>query len=235
MLGYSKNDSFSIDFVRNMHHPEDTEKVMAWMENNLKSGNTLLNPFEYRVLRKNKAQIFVRALGIIKRKNKKPIQVIATVQDITEYKLAELEINKLNRELEERVKERTSQLESINSELKTFTYSVSHDLKAPLRGIDGYSKLLQEYYLDKLDDEGKQFLANIREGTQQMNQLIEDLLAYSRLERTSITVSRINGGEFIGKLLKSYQNEFNEKQIKLNTDFSDFAVHADYDCLSMAL
>jgi PAS domain S-box-containing protein len=105
---------------------------------------------------------------------------------------AEQELRALNAELEQRVRERTAELEERHRELETFTYSVSHDLKAPLRGIDGYSRLLQEDYSDCLDEEGRRFLATIRRATQQMSQLIEDLLAYSRLERRKLQVSPVS-------------------------------------------
>ncbi len=236
ILGYTKNEVIDLDFVRkNIHHPEDTEKTMNWMQSNLRSNSNILTPFEYRVVKKDGTPIHVRALGIIKRKNDKPIQVITTIQDITEYKLAVLEINKLNHELEKRVKERTAQLESINNELKTFTYTVSHDLKAPLRGIDGYSKLLEETYYNNLDDEGKLFINNIREGTMQMGQLIDDLLAYSRLERNEIAVATIKGKELIDTILRAYQNTFEEKKLCINTDFDEFTIKADYNSISMAI
>jgi len=103
--------------------------------------------------------------------------------DITERKRAEDEIRRLNAELEARVRERTAQLEAANQELETFAYSVSHDLKAPLRGIDGYSRLLLEDHAQHLDDEGRLFVENVRRGTQRMGVLIDDLLAYSRMER----------------------------------------------------
>ncbi len=79
------------------------------------------------------------------------------------------EIRQLNTELEERVNLRTAELATANKELETFTYSVSHDLKAPLRGIDGYSRLLQEQYQSQLDEEGRLFLNNVRHGVEQMD------------------------------------------------------------------
>lgn len=108
---------------------------------------------------------------------------IAVITDISDRKRAEAAVVQLNAELEARVNERTEQLEMANRELETFAYSVSHDLKAPLRGIDGYSRLLIEDHLEQLDNEGRLFLENIRRGAEQMGQLIEDLLAYSRMER----------------------------------------------------
>ena len=103
--------------------------------------------------------------------------------DITERRRAEQEIRSLNVDLEHRVADRTSELEAKHREMEAFTYSVSHDLKAPLRGIDGYSRLLESDHADKLDEEGRFFVAMIRKATAHMGDLIDDLLAYSRVER----------------------------------------------------
>ena len=103
--------------------------------------------------------------------------------DITERRRAEQEIRSLNIDLEHRVAERTSELEAKHREMESFTYSVSHDLKAPLRGIDGYSRLLESDHAAKLDEEGRFFVAMIRKATSHMGDLIDDLLAYSRVER----------------------------------------------------
>jgi len=97
------------------------------------------------------------------------------------------EIDRLNAELDRSV----ARLKQVNRELETFTYSVSHDLKAPLRGIDGYSRLLLAEHRDQLDDEGRQFLSHIRQATQHMGVLIDDLLAYSRLERRELTLTAL--------------------------------------------
>jgi hypothetical protein len=112
--------------------------------------------------------------------------VLQTNRDITEERRAQEEIQRLNRELEQRVADRTAQLEASNKELEAFAYSVSHDLRAPLRGIDGWSMALLEDYGDKLDQTARKCLDRVREETQRMGRLIDDLLKLSRLTRAEL-------------------------------------------------
>ena len=114
------------------------------------------------------------------------IGVFAAARDITERKRAEDELLKLNRELEARVIERTALLEAANKELEAFAYSVSHDLRTPLRGIDGFSLALLEDYADKIDESGKDYLKRVRGGALKMGQLIDALLNLSRLTRGEV-------------------------------------------------
>lgn len=154
--------------------------------------------------------------------------------DISDRKKAENEIKKLNTELEERVKTRTAQLEKINQELKMFSYSVSHDLKAPLRGIDGYSKLLQEIYGKDMDSEARFFVKNIRKGTKQMGAIIEDLLAYSRLERAEIKFSNMSLNVFIKNIISLNQKEIDDFQITIHQNIPEIFIYADFDGLTIA-
>lgn len=111
---------------------------------------------------------------------------VAIIQDISVRRRAEEAIRELNAELEVRVRARTSELEEANRELESFAYSVSHDLRAPLRAMDGFSQLLVEEYGGRLDAEGRRYLARIREGAQRMGHLVDDLLRLSRVARTEL-------------------------------------------------
>jgi PAS domain S-box-containing protein len=136
--------------------------------------------------------------------------------------------------LEERVRQRTGELEAKNRELETFSYSVSHDLKTPLRGIDGYSHLLLGDYGDKLDEEGQGFLKNIRMGVSRMSQLIDDLLSYTHLERREITSTPIQPRELVEEII--YEHTKNpQNNVTFSVELPDFSVHADRESLAQAL
>ena len=114
------------------------------------------------------------------------------IRDITDRKAAEEVISNLYDELEQRVLDRTVPSEAANKELEAFSYSVSHDLRAPLRAIDGFTRILFEDYLPMFDEEGKRVCSVIQDNAIRMGQLIDDLLALSRLNRTDMKYTRIN-------------------------------------------
>jgi PAS domain S-box-containing protein len=144
--------------------------------------------FNFRIIRASDSTIrhIQAAASVIADEKGQVTNVVGVNFDITGRKLAEEEIRKLNTDLEQRVADRTIQLAAANRELESFAYSVSHDLTAPLRGIDGWSLALLEDYHDKLDERARQHLSRIRAETQRMAQLIDDLLKLSRVTRAEM-------------------------------------------------
>jgi PAS domain S-box-containing protein len=124
--------------------------------------------------------------------------------DISKLQQAEEEIKKLNRDLGQRVLERTAQLNAINKELESFSYSVSHDLRAPLRAIGGFAKMLQEDHCDRMNEDALFLVQKILEADDRMSHLIDDLLTYSRIGRSAIHLRPVPLNELLGNVSSDF-------------------------------
>src|SRR5450432_361992 len=138
---------------------------------------------------------------------------VALLENITERKKAESKVNRLNVELEKRVMRRTEQLREKNEELEAFSYSVSHDLRAPLRSIIGFTTILEEEYSSKLDDEARRLTGVIKNNTQKMGNLIDDLLTFSRMGRHEMNKTTIETNKMVGQVILELEQKTVRSQI----------------------
>lgn len=160
--------------------------------------------------------------------------VIITVTDVSDRKKYEQEILQLNESLEQKVVERTSALNAVNKELESFSYSVSHDLRAPLRAIDGFSAALLEDYEEKLDEEGKNYLNRVRSASQKMAQLIDDLLKLSRLSRGELRRTKVNLSQIVTEITVQLQEYQPKSSVEQNIEPDIYTV-ADEHLIRIAL
>jgi PAS domain S-box-containing protein len=144
------------------------------------------------------------------------VATLAQGHDISRHIIAENEIKRMNETLEQNVKERTKQLEAANKELEAFCFSVSHDLRAPLRHIGGFIDLLNRNNSTQLDTEGLRFLNIITESTHEMGNLIDALLTFSRLSKTELLRVKINSKSIVTRALKTFSDELTGRTVKIN-------------------
>lgn len=183
--------------LRELVDPEDRIRLKQALEESART----LKPWreEFRMRHPKRGQIWVELNAMPTPEDGGALAWHGFVHEVTARKRIEAEMRNHNAELEARVAERTAELQARHREMEAFTYSVSHDLKAPLRGIDGYSRLLQTEHLASLNEEGRFFVETIRKATVHMGRLIDDLLAYSRVERSRPTLLPLDPLVLIGQ------------------------------------
>jgi PAS domain S-box-containing protein len=189
-----------------LYHPDDAASARQGVAEAIKGQS---GQGEYRIITKSGE---LRWLQIHRQaewdaNKERVIRFYGAAQDITERKQAEAQIRELNAALEQRVAERTAQLEAANHELEAFAYSVSHDLRAPLRAMDGFARTLMEFYPDALPERGQHFLDRIQQNAQKMGRLIDDLLMFSRLGRKTLQTEAIDQNQLIHSLLADLKTD----------------------------
>jgi len=182
---YGDRRPILIDLVLRPNSREEGVYYLFERDNDTLTAEVFIAPFKGGTYLRAKARPLYDSHGNV-------VGAIESIRDITTRKEAEAEIRKLTTELEERVRERTAQLETANRELEAFAYSVSHDLRAPLRAMSGFSHLLLEYYGEKLDDQGRHYLQRMDQVSERMGKLIDDLLSLSRLTRVEMRRQRVD-------------------------------------------
>ncbi len=195
-------------------HPDDREKANLAYTESVK--NRTPYEIEHRLLMQDgRIKYVVEKCETYYDENGKPVRSVGTVHDITERKKAEEEVRQLNAELEQRVQQRTAQLASANKELEAFSYSVSHDLRSPLRAIDGFSNILLEDYAGRLDDEGKRLVGIVRDNTIRMARLIDDILSFSRLGRKEMAKQEVDMAQLANETAAELASTWEGRKVNL--------------------
>jgi len=220
IFGYTAGEMLGTSILRLI--PADRQEEENQILGKIKQGESVLH-FETRRQTKDGRQIDVSVTASpINDAGGRVIGVSKVARDVTERKQAEnqlkvsfKEIEDLKAELEERVVKRTAELEAANKELEAFSYSVSHDLRAPLRAVNGFAAIVLEDYGPQLPEEGRRYLERIRNGGQRMGVLMDDLLAFSHLSRQSVNRRRVDSSKLVRETLEELKPQWEGRRIEL--------------------
>ena len=197
-------------------HPDDVARVGATIAESART----LTPcrYEYRVRDRQQDAIWLEARFVPEREADGSVLWHGILIDITERKRAEEEIRRLNDALEDRVRERTAQLEAANAELEAFSYSVSHDLRAPLRAVHGFSQALVEDCAPQLPELGRHYVQTIQKGAQRMQELIDNLLSFSRLTRQPLSRRQVDTAALVREVLDELRMQQEGRVLEIHVE-----------------
>jgi PAS domain S-box-containing protein len=216
LVGFAPGQNLqTLDATVQIVHPDDREIARVSIERAV----TGVAPhcLDHRLLCADGSVMWVHAEGeLIRDDAGQPVRFLGTQVDITQRKHAEDEIHRLNEQLEARVMQRTSQLESANKELEAFTYSVSHDLRAPLRAISGFSQIIARRHRTSLNEEGQRYADNIVTASERMGRLIDELLDYAKLGRRSLKFDRVSLREVLRHVAGDFSHRIEEDGSRLS-------------------
>jgi PAS domain S-box-containing protein len=209
LLGYAPGD-LTGHTLDSLIHPEDVAVVHKTFSGEPPPSEATV----YRMRHRDGHFVWVETTSRAMRDETGSPEIVATTRDISRRKQAEEAIYQLNRKLEDRAR----QLAAANRELEAFSYSVSHDLRAPLRALSGFSQALEEDYAERLDDEGRDYLHRIRAASQRMADLIDDLLRLSRLTRAEMRRSEVNLSELACQIGAELQERYKERAVAFRVE-----------------
>jgi PAS domain S-box-containing protein len=193
--------------------PENREQIKTCIRQVM--AGIEIPPIEHRIIHKNGTVRWVcHTLILHKGAFGQILAYDGVIKDITQRKLAEEEIRRLNEELEQRVLDRTVQLEAANKELEAFAYSVSHDLRSPLRHIEGFIELLQKKAEAALDEQSRHYMDTISNSAKRMGQLIEDLLSFSRMGRHEMSFNNVELGTIVRNIIQELEPDTSGRNIE---------------------
>jgi signal transduction histidine kinase len=196
-----------------IYTPESWRRLQAAVERALETGEPYR--LELELVHPDGATRWVLAVGgAASDDGGGGVRLCSTVQDITETKLAEAEIQRLNTGLEQRVAARTAELEAVNKELEAFVYSAAHDLRAPLRAIDGFSQMVVEDATERLDDADREHLQRVRAAAERMGALIDHLIELSRTARVDLVSERVDLSAVAAEVLTDLRRLAPERRVE---------------------
>ena len=205
ITGYTADELRSLR-IQDITHPGDLDADLANMQR-LSSGEIDSFSMEKRDVRKDGGVVWVEAnRAVVRDPDGNLVLVVGAVRDITAQREAEAEIGRLNADLEVRVERRTADLALANKNLEAFSYSVSHDLRAPLRALSGYSEALLEDYSDHLDETGRGYAERIQAASERMATLIDDLLQLARVSRSQMHIRPVDLSAEVAGVVREFQS-----------------------------
>jgi len=193
-------------------HPDDLHRIDHVFEQALKNNDS--HQYEFRAYSREGQLCWIRG-GVVREVHGTQTRLVGINIDVTEERMSHQSIATINRELERRVTKRTDELQQVNRELEAFSYAVSHDLRTPLRSIDGFSNLLMKSLGDSLQEQDQEYLSRIRNAAQRMGELIDDMLTLSRITRADVVRKRVD----LAAMAQSIFNNLSEVEPTRHVDF----------------
>lgn len=212
LFGYPVKDWYQENFWADHLHPDDRENSIRFCQS--ATDQLRDHQFEYRMLAADGRSVWIHDDVQVITEDGEPVRLQGFMFDISERKKIDEELRRHRDKLESMVEQRTAELKTANKELETFSYSVSHDLRAPLRSIDGFSLALEEDYAEVFDDNGRDYIQRVRTATQRMSELIDDLLQLSRISRQPLERQKVDLSQLAEEICTQLHDREPERSVQ---------------------